>query len=107
MAPNIITLTDPRSAAAEAYRALRTNLLFSALERALPTLLITTPSAATADAKSECAANLAVTWRSQTAACCWWIVTCASRASMRSGDWLLIAGFAARCATAARGLRAQ
>ena len=36
MAPNIITLTDPRSAAAEAYRALRTNLLFSALERALP-----------------------------------------------------------------------
>lgn len=61
MAPNIITLMDPRSAAAEAYRALRTNLLFSALERALPTLLITTPSAATADAKSECAANLAVT----------------------------------------------
>jgi len=54
MAATIITLADPRSPAAEAYRALRTNLLFSALERALPTLLITSPCAATADAKSEC-----------------------------------------------------
>ena len=27
--PNLITLTDPRSQAAEAYRTLRTNLMFS------------------------------------------------------------------------------
>lgn len=57
---HLITLTDPRSAAAEAFRTLRTNLMFSSVDRALTTILITTPSEA-AD-KSSVVANLAVTF---------------------------------------------
>ncbi len=57
--PNLITLTDPRSPAAEAYRTLRTNLTFAALDRPLETLLVT--SAAPGDGKSSVLANLAVT----------------------------------------------
>lgn len=55
---NIITLTDPRSAAAEAYRTLRTNLEFASIDEPLHTLLVTT--AAPAETKSLTAANLAV-----------------------------------------------
>lgn len=58
--PNLITLTDPRSAAAEAFRTLRTNLMFSQMDRALTTLLVAAP--ADADDKSKVVANLAVTF---------------------------------------------
>lgn len=54
----IITLTDPRSAAAEAYRTLRTNIEFSSVDETLRTLLVT--SSAPADDKSAIVANLAV-----------------------------------------------
>ena len=57
--PNLITLSDPRSPAAEAYRTLRTNLYFSSLDRALETLVVT--SAAPGDGKSTALSNLAVT----------------------------------------------
>jgi non-specific protein-tyrosine kinase len=57
--PNLITLTDPRSAAAEAYRTLRTNLTFAALDSALETLVVT--AAAPGEDKSTVLANLAVT----------------------------------------------
>jgi capsular exopolysaccharide synthesis family protein len=57
--PDLITLTDPRSPAAEAYRTLRTNLYFSSLDRALETLLVT--SAAPGEGKSTILSNLAVT----------------------------------------------
>lgn len=57
--PNLITLTDPRSLAAEAYRTLRTNLYFSSLDTDLETLVVT--SAAPGDGKSTTLANLAVT----------------------------------------------
>ena len=61
MAKNdLITLTDPRSTAAEAFRTLRTNLMFSNLERSLHTLLVT--SAAESNHKSTTVANLAVTF---------------------------------------------
>ncbi len=56
---NLITLRDPRSAAAEAYRTLRTNILFSSLDRPLHTLLVT--STAPDEGKSTTLANLAVT----------------------------------------------
>ncbi len=56
----LITLTEPRSAASEAYRTLRTNLMFSSVENPIHTLLVT--SAAQADDKSLCLANLAVTF---------------------------------------------
>ena len=46
----IITLSDPRSAAAEAYRTLRTNIEFSSLDEPLHTLLVT--SSAPTDSKS-------------------------------------------------------
>src|SRR3990172_8228905 len=43
MSKDIITLTDPRSSAAEAYRTLRTHLTFSPLAKALPTLPLPPP----------------------------------------------------------------
>lgn len=54
----LMILTQPRSAAAEAIRTLRTNLIFSSVEKPLHTLLVTSP--ATPADKSETAANLAV-----------------------------------------------
>ena len=58
--PALITLSQPRSAAAEAYRSLRTNLMFSSVEKPIHTLLVT--SAAREDHKSATLANLAVTF---------------------------------------------
>lgn len=57
---NLVTLTDPKSAAAEAYRTLRTNLMFSSVENPIHTLLVTSP--AKAEDKSDALANLAVTF---------------------------------------------
>ncbi len=57
---NLITLSQPRSAASEAYRSLRTNLMFSSVESPIKTLLVT--SAAREDHKSVTLANLAVTF---------------------------------------------
>ncbi len=58
--PDLITLTEPRSPAAEAYRTLRTNLtFFAALDRSIETLVVTSP--ASDEGKSEVVANLAVT----------------------------------------------
>lgn len=59
LSPNLVTLSDPRSAAAEAFRALRTNLMFSSVEAPLSTLLVTSP--APEEGKSTTLANLAVT----------------------------------------------
>jgi capsular exopolysaccharide synthesis family protein len=56
---NLITLREPGSAAAEAYRTLRTNILFSSLDKPLHTLLVT--STAPDEGKSTTLANLAVT----------------------------------------------
>jgi len=56
---DLITLTDPRSPAAEAYRTLRTNLTFAALDKPIETLVVT--SAAPDEGKSTVLANLAVT----------------------------------------------
>jgi non-specific protein-tyrosine kinase len=55
----LITLQDPTSAAAEAYRELRTNILFSALDKPIKTLIVTSP--APDEGKSVTIANLAVT----------------------------------------------
>lgn len=54
----LITLTDPRSAAAEAYRTLRTSIEFSGVDERLQTLLVT--SSAPTEHKSATVANLAV-----------------------------------------------
>ena len=42
---DLVTLTEPRSPASEAYRTLRTNLEFSSLEHPLRSLLVTSPAA--------------------------------------------------------------
>ncbi len=55
----LITLREPASAAAEAYRTLRTNILFSSLDHPLHTLLVT--STAPDEGRSVILANLAVT----------------------------------------------
>lgn len=56
----LMTLSDPRSAVAEAYRTLRTNLMFSSVENPLHTLMVTSP--AISEDKSLIVANLAVTF---------------------------------------------
>ena len=56
---NLVTLTDPRSAAAEAYRTLRTNIMFAGVEKPVKTLLVTSP--VPDEGKSTTLANLAVT----------------------------------------------
>jgi capsular exopolysaccharide synthesis family protein len=55
---NLITLTDPRSPATEAYQSLRTNLEFSSLEQPLHSILVTGVDDTTD--KSIVLANLAV-----------------------------------------------
>jgi non-specific protein-tyrosine kinase len=55
----LIALRDPRAAASEAYRTLRTNIQFSSLDKPLHTLLAT--STAPDEGKSTTLANLAVT----------------------------------------------
>jgi capsular exopolysaccharide synthesis family protein len=55
----LIALRDPRAPAAEAYRALRTNIQFSSLDKPLRTILAT--STAPDEGKSTTIANLAVT----------------------------------------------
>lgn len=60
LTPKLITLSDPRSAAAEAYRTLRTNLMFTSVEKPITTLAVTSPSQS--DDKSLVLANLAVTF---------------------------------------------
>jgi len=54
---DLITLTDPRSSASEAYRTLRTNLEFTSLEHPLKSLLVASAAGAV---KSDMVANLAV-----------------------------------------------
>jgi capsular exopolysaccharide synthesis family protein len=58
MDSNLITLRDPRSPAAEAYRALRMNLAFTSLDQALSMFVVSSPAAA--DMESDVAANVAV-----------------------------------------------
>lgn len=55
----LVTITDPLSPASEAYRTLRMNLQFAALDRELRALLITSPGPG--EGKSTALANLAVT----------------------------------------------
>lgn len=54
----LITLLDPRSPVAEAYRSLRTNLEFASLDRPLRSLVVTSPGPE--EGKSTALANLAV-----------------------------------------------
>src|SRR5574341_1063216 len=58
--PELITLTNPRSPASAAYRTLRTNLIFSSINQALHTLVVT--SSAPEEGKSVTLANLAITF---------------------------------------------
>jgi non-specific protein-tyrosine kinase len=54
----LVTLVYPRSAAAEAYRTLRTNVDFTAVDEPVRTLLVT--SAVPSEGKTVTAANLAI-----------------------------------------------
>jgi len=54
----LVTLTEPRSGAAEAYRTLRTSLLFAASERGVRTIMVTSPHPG--EGKTATVANLAV-----------------------------------------------
>jgi capsular exopolysaccharide synthesis family protein len=54
----LVTLAEPKSAAAEAYRTLRTSVLFASVQRGLRTIMVVSPGAG--DGKTTTAANLAV-----------------------------------------------
>src|SRR3990172_5764029 len=56
----LVTIANPRSPGAEAYRTLRTNIQFSSLDRPVRTLLVTSTSPA--EGKSTTIANLGVTF---------------------------------------------
>jgi capsular exopolysaccharide synthesis family protein len=56
----LITNTNPKSPISEAYRTLRTNITFSAVDREIKTILVT--SSQSGEGKSTTAANLAVTY---------------------------------------------
>jgi capsular exopolysaccharide synthesis family protein len=57
-APQVFSISQSRSLAAESYRTLRTNLQFSSLDRPLRSLVVT--SAVATEGKTTTAANLAV-----------------------------------------------
>jgi polysaccharide biosynthesis transport protein len=54
----LVTVTEPKSAVSEAYRTLRTSMLFAAAQRGIKTILVT--SATAGEGKTTTAANLAV-----------------------------------------------
>ncbi len=54
----LTTVSEPRSAAAESYRTLRTSMLFAAAQRGIKTILVASASAG--EGKTTTAANLAV-----------------------------------------------
>jgi len=56
--PSLVTETEPRSAAAEAYRTLRTNIQFASIERPHRTLVVTSASAR--EGKTTTTANFGV-----------------------------------------------
>jgi len=62
-AAGLVTVHDARSSGAEAYRTLRTNLIFSQAVQTLRTLVVT--SAAPSEGKTTTAANLAVSFAQQ------------------------------------------
>jgi capsular exopolysaccharide synthesis family protein len=54
----LVTIQNPTSPAAEAFRTLRSNIIFAALDQQIKTLVVTSP--APDEGKSETVANLAV-----------------------------------------------
>ena len=56
--PMVVSASDPKSAAAEAYRSLRTSIQFMGLDRPLRTIQVTSPSAG--EGKTTTIANLGV-----------------------------------------------
>lgn len=59
----LVTVTEPQSSSAEAYRTLRTNLIFSQSVRTLRSIVVT--SASPGEGKTTTAANLAVSFAQQ------------------------------------------
>lgn len=56
---SLITYNDPKSYAAEAYRVLRTNIMFSSIDRKIKSIAVT--SAGPGEGKSTIAANMGIT----------------------------------------------
>jgi capsular exopolysaccharide synthesis family protein len=54
----LVTLEQPRSAASEAYRSLRTSVMFASVQRGVKTIMVTSPSAG--EGKTTTAVNIAV-----------------------------------------------
>jgi len=60
---NVITKSDPKSPISEQYRTIRTNILFSSVDKEMKSFLVT--SSAPSEGKSTTASNLAVVFAQQ------------------------------------------
>lgn len=56
---NLVTYNDPKSHVAEAYRVLRTNIMFSSIDKKIKTIVVT--SAGPGEGKSTVASNFGIT----------------------------------------------
>jgi hypothetical protein len=70
----LVTVNQPRSPQAEAYRGIRTNLQFSSIDQPVQTLLIT--SANPEEGKSVTAVNLAIAFAQAGQRVIWWTPIC-------------------------------
>ena len=88
---------------AEAFRSLRSSLIFMPNQSELKTLIIT--SAIPNEGKSTVASNLAITMSAAGARCCWWTPTFAGATSPRYSTPMVAGGFRASCAIGIRLLK--
>ena len=77
----LIVNEQPKSAAAEAYRTLRTNLQYAKVDGELKTIMYT--SAGPSEGKSTTIANTAVVLATQVKKSSWWIVISANRSCIK------------------------
>ena len=78
----LVSASRPHSDAAESYRTLRTSVEFTALDRSISTLQLTSPRST--EGKTTTAANLVVTLSRRSAGKWWsWTATCVDPASTR------------------------
>ncbi|GGH09767.1 hypothetical protein GCM10011586_27850 [Silvibacterium dinghuense] len=65
VSPDLVSLLEPQSIAAESFRTLRSSILLSAVDNEMKLLLITSSFAA--EGKSTCAANIAISFAQRSA----------------------------------------
>ncbi len=83
----LVAQNEPFSQRAEAFRELRSQLMMRLFANGEPRRALAVMSPKLGDGKTFIAANLAVAFANWAAAPCWWMPTCAARASTRCSSW--------------------